>query len=204
MKYELIDQNNLILATRVQLEIFPNEIAYSCYKKSIYDKHNNLRYYLVYKENIIIGITGLYMEANCDDTIWIGWYGVLENYRLHGFGKQILLDTFDMAKNWAQEKGNVSYIRLYTSYRYNKVAQILYKKYMDIVEEYKNVNDINFDNTCLIYSKSINEKGKPIFWNNKFLNLKSGDEMIVEGFREFIKLINGDIHIQIAPTGEVF
>lgn len=35
MRHELIGKNNLILATRVQLEIFPNELAYSCYKKSI-------------------------------------------------------------------------------------------------------------------------------------------------------------------------
>ena len=38
MRYELIDKNNLILATRVQLEIFPNEIAFSCYKQFIEDK----------------------------------------------------------------------------------------------------------------------------------------------------------------------
>lgn len=163
-----------------------------------------MRYYLVYKENVIIGITGLYMEDDCNDSIWIGWYGVLENYRLHGFGKQILLDTFEMAKEWAKEIGNVSYIRLYTSYKDNSVAQILYERYMDVVEEYNNPDDINFENTCLIYSKAINDNDKVSMWNNKFLNLKKGDEMIVDGFKEFIKLTNGDIHIQIALSGEVF
>lgn len=111
LKYELIDNNNLILATRIQLEIFPNEIAYGAYKKSIEDEHKHFRYYLVYKENIIIGITGLYIQENCNDSVWIGWYGVLENYRLHGFGKQILLDTLEMAKDWAKEIENISYIR---------------------------------------------------------------------------------------------
>lgn len=204
MRYELIDQNNLILATRVQLEIFPDEIAYCAYKKSIEDGHKNYRYYLVYKENVIIGITGLYIEDGYSDSIWIGWYGVLENYRLHGFGEKILLDTFNMAKEWALEKGNISYIRLYTSYRDNPIAQILYKKYMTTVENYNNTSDINFDNTCLIYSRTINESENVELWNNRFLNLKYGDEMIVDGFKEFIKLTNGDIHIQIASTGEVF
>ena len=41
-------------------------------------------------------------------------------------------------------------------------------------------------------------------WNNRYLNLKNGDELINNGFREFIKLTNGDINIQISPTGEVF
>ena len=204
MRYELIDQNNLILATRVQLEIFPDEIAYCAYKKSIEDEHKNYRYYLVYKESVIIGITGLYIEDRYSDSIWIGWYGVLENYRLHGFGEKILLDTFNMAKEWALEKGNISYIRLYTSYRDNPIAQILYKKYMTTVENYNNTSDINFDNTCLIYSRTINESENVELWNNRFLNLKYGDEMIVDGFKEFIKLNNGDIHIQIASTGEVF
>ena len=204
MRYELIDQNNLILATRVQLEIFPDEIAYCAYKKSIEDEHKNYRYYLVYKESVIIGITGLYIEDRYSDSIWIGWYGVLENYRLHGFGEKILLDTFNMAKEWALEKGNISYIRLYTSYRDNPIAQILYKKYMTTVENYNNTSDINFDNTCLIYSRTINESENVELWNNRFLNLKYGDEMIVDGFKEFIKLTNGDIHIQIASTGEVF
>lgn len=75
---------------------------------------------------------------------------------------------------------------------------------MDVVEEYNNLDDINYDNTCLIYSKSIYEDKKVSLWNNKFLNLKSGDEMIAHGFKDFVKLTNGDIHIQIASTGEVF
>lgn len=98
----------------------------------------------------------------------------------------------------------ISYMRIYTSYKYNDIAQILYKEFMDKTEEYNNVEDINFDNTCLIYSKAIKDNVNIELWNNKFLNLKHGVEMIDEGLKEFIKLTNGDIHIQIAPTGEVF
>lgn len=202
MRYELIDHSNLILATRVQLEIFPKEIAFHAYKKSIEDKHEHLRYYLAYKENVIVGITGLYLDGT--DSIWVGWYGVLEQYRLHGFGEQILLDTFEMAREWAKEIGNIRYIRLYTSSRDNAIAQILYRKYLDLVEEYQNEEDVNYDNTCLIYSKGIEENTPITPWNNQFLNLKQDDELFVEGFREFIELTNGDIHVQIAPTGEVF
>jgi len=204
MRYELIDKNNLILATRVQLEIFPKESAYYCYKKSIEDNHKHLKYYLVYKENVIVGITGLYISNDCNDSVWLGWYGVLENYRLHGFGKQILLDTIGLAKEWSKQDNNIKFLRLYTSERDNSVAQILYKKQMDIVERYNNPNDVNYDNTCLIYSKSLYDDIEVSKWDNKFLNLKESDELIESYFKEFIELTNGDIHIQIAPTGEVF
>lgn len=205
MKYELIDKNNLILATRVQLKIFPNEIAYACYKKSIEDEHKHYKYYLVYKENVIIGVTGLYTENNFEDnSIWIGWYGVIDEYRLHGFGKQIFLDTLNMAKEWAEKEPRIKYIRLYTSSRDNKIAQIIYRKYMDICEEYNNPNDINFNNSCLVYTKTLNETTDDKQWNNRYLNLKNGDKLIDEGFKEFIKLTNGDINIQISSTGEIF
>ena len=119
MRYELIDNNNLILATRVHLEIFPNECAYSCFKKSIEDNHVNYRYYLVYKDTVIIGITGLYIDDRCKDNIWLGWYGVLKEYRLHGFGKQIFIDTLEMAEKWGKEK-KIDTFRLYTSFDDNK------------------------------------------------------------------------------------
>lgn len=205
MKYELIDKNNLILATRVQLKIFPNEIAYTCYKKSIEDEHKHYKYYLVYKENVIIGVTGLYTENNFEDnSIWIGWYGVIDEYRLHGFGKQIFLDTLNMAKEWAEKEPRIKYIRLYTSSKDNKIAQIIYRKYMDICEEYNNPNDINFNNSCLVYTKNLNETTDDKQWNNRYLNLKNGDKLIDDGFKEFIKLTNGDINIQISSTGEIF
>ena len=204
MRYELIDKNNLILATRVELEIFPEEIAFSAYKKSIEDNHQHYKFYLVYNENVIVGITGIYMDIKYPDSIWLGWYGVLEEYRLHGFGKQILLDSIEMAKEWAKNDKKISYMRIYTSYKYNDIAQILYKEFMDTTEEYNNKEDINFNNTCLIYSKSLKDNINIELWNNKFLDLKHGVEMVDEGLKEFTKLTNGDIHIQIAPTGEVF
>lgn len=206
MRYELIDKNNLILATRVQLEIFPKEIGYYSYKLSIEDNHEHFKYYLVYKEDVIIGVTGIYTYCNYDDeSIWLGWYGVLEEYRLHGFGKQILMDTFEMAKEEAKKNPKIKYFRLYTSSRDNAIAQILYRKFMTICEDYNNPNDINYDNSCLIYTKSIDDNVRDIeLWNSRCINLKEEDENIINGFKEFINLTNGDIHIQIAPTGEVF
>ena len=158
---------------------------------------------MVYKDTVIIGVTGLYIDYKYDDTIWLGWYGVLEEYRLHGFGKQIFLDTLEMAKEWGKAR-NIKTFRLYTSFDDNKIAQIIYKNYMDISETYNNQDDINYNNTCLIYSKSLVPNRKVLLWNNKNINLKDGEKMIFDGLKQFIELTDGDIHIKISSTGEVF
>lgn len=205
LRYELIDNKNLILATRVQLKIFSGEIAYPCYKLSIRDNHEHYKYYLVYNNDVIIGITGLYNECNYEDeSIWLGWYGVLEEYRLHGFGKQILLDTIDMAKEEMRHNSKIKYLRLYTSLVENKVAQILYKKHMEISEYYENDDDVNYGHTCLIYTKRLNENVHLELWNSRFINLRSGENAIKVGLKEFKQLTNGDINVQISTAGEVF
>ena len=75
---------------------------------------------------------------------------------------------------------------------------------MDISETYNNQDDINYNNTCLIYSKSLVPNRKVLLWNNKNINLKDGEKMIFDGLKQFIELTDGDIHIKISSTGEVF
>lgn len=172
MKYVEITSKNILLATKIQMKIFPEESAYEHYKYTIKEDIEYEKYYLVYDENNIIGITGLYSNEDIYKTnsIWLGWYGVLEKYRNKGYGKRILLDTIEMAKKLSI-KYPIKYFRLYTSERDDKLAQPLYEKVMDIKEYYKNENDVNYDNTCLIYTKVLGNY-KIEKWNNRFLNLK--------------------------------
>lgn len=172
LKYVEITENNIDYATKIQMKIFPNESAYEHYKYAIECNLEYMKYYLVYRSDAVVGITGIYSNEDLNETnsIWLGWFGVLENYRSKGLGKQILLDTIEMAKNLLN-KYPIKYFRLYTSERDDKLAQPLYEKVMDIKEYYDNDNDINYDGTCLIYSKSL-DKSKAKYWNNKFLNLK--------------------------------
>lgn len=172
MKYVEITNENIIFATKIQMKIFPNESAYEHYKYTVRANSEYEKYYLVYDKNSVIGITGLYSNEDITKTnsIWLGWFGVLEEYRNKGYGRKILLDTIEMAKKLSI-KYPIKYIRLYTSFRDDKLAQPLYEKVMDIKEYYKNTNDINYNNTCLIYTKSLGNY-KIEKWNNRFLNLK--------------------------------
>ena len=173
LKYVEIINDNIEFATKVQMRIFPNESAYEHFKFTIERNLEYEKYFLVYDGDIVIGVTGLYSNEDIFETnsLWLGWFGVLEEYRSKGYGKQILIDTIEMAKKLAK-KYPIKYFRLYTSERDDKIAQPLYEKVMDIKEYYNNPDDINYDGTCLIYTKSLDDE-KPTYWNDKFLNLKT-------------------------------
>lgn len=172
LKYIEINMDNLDLAVNIQNEIFPKESARNHYLETINKNVDYEKYYLVYNNDKVIGITGLYCKENIYETnsIWLGWFGVLPEYRRRGYGKNILLDTINMAINLSN-KYPIKYFRLYTSERDDAIALPLYDKIMDIKEYYNNTDDCNYDGTCLIYSKGLNNN-KVTKWNNKFINLK--------------------------------
>lgn len=172
LKYIEITKDNIDFATKIQLDIFPEESAYEHFLETIEKNEDYEKYFLVYKDDNVIGITGLYSNEDLKQTnsIWLGWFGVLEKYRNNGYGKRILLDTINMA-NKLSKTYPIKYFRLYTSERDNKAAQPLYQEVMDLKEYYKNDNDINYDDTCLIYTKSLNNNNVKK-WNNRFLNLR--------------------------------
>ena len=177
LNYKKIEKNNLIEATKIQRQIFPHNSAYYDYLKDFNNVENLREHYIVYDENEIIGITGVYMEGACNEVedIWLGWYGVLPNKRRKGYGKQILMDTLNKANEFSNKYSNLLYFRLYTSYTLFPEAQFLYTKVMDEKEKYTNKSDYTYDNSVLIYSKKLkNIEIKS--WNNRFLNLKQSYE----------------------------
>ena len=170
--YIKVDKNNLMLATKIQMEIFPEESGYEHFLYTIKRNTDYEKYFLVYKDSEVIGITGLYSNEDINETnsIWLGWFGVLEKYRSRGYGRKILEDTINMAKDLTK-KHPIKYFRLYTSEIDEAIALPLYDSVMDIKEYYNNEDDCTYDGTCLIYTKSLFDD-KPEKWNNRFLNIK--------------------------------
>ncbi|HOB25879.1 MAG TPA: GNAT family N-acetyltransferase [Bacilli bacterium] len=171
LKYVEINRDNILLATKVQMEIFPGESGYEHFRLAIKGHNPLTKYYLVYDGDNVIGITGLYSRENVylSHSIWLGWFGVLKQYRRHGYGKQVLYDTMDMAKS-LMTKYPIKYFRLYTSSNDNASAIPLYDKTMDIKEDYTNIDDVTYDDSCLIYTKVLGDY-EHIKWNNQYLNL---------------------------------
>lgn len=119
-------------------------------------------------DGIPVGITGMYLlnmyDENVEDNddVWLGWYGVLPEFRSRGIGKQSLLDIMDMAKRFGRK-----YFRLYTNNDINSTAYPLYEKVMQTREVYEN---LDYDRDCskkyLIYSSSLTSDDCAL-WNNR-------------------------------------
>lgn len=174
LKYEKISKDNIVMASRIQYKIFPNSSAYLKYLKEIQSETSDLPIsFLVFENDIPIGVVGLYDIPEYSDTIWLSWFGVLENYRFKGYGNQIFKDIIEKAKQY-----NKDFLRLFTYEVWNHDAQQFYKKHMQIEEYYTNENDDQYDikeGKCKIFGYSLCDK--PIdYWNNKFIDIASDDK----------------------------
>ena len=72
LKYIEITNENIDFATKIQLQIFPNECAYNHYKYTIEKNNEYEKYYLVYYNDKVIGITGLYSQEDLMKLIVFG------------------------------------------------------------------------------------------------------------------------------------
>jgi ribosomal protein S18 acetylase RimI-like enzyme len=180
MKFKLVDFSNYQIAIRVQKEIFVQEdgtinilasLDRNLFNKvsGIFYHDDGVKYYLVYSCKQLIGITGLYYQKEISkDDAWMGWFGVLPEFRGQGFGEKILKMTLDLAKKQAYTT-----FRLYTDLDGNKIAIKLYKKLGFLGEKY---TAEKLDYNCHIFSKSLT-KTPTIPWNNRTLKLKYQSEL---------------------------
>lgn len=186
LRYEKISENNIRVASKIQYEIFPNSSAYLKYLKEIQNKTLDLPVdFLIFENDIPIGDVGLYEISKYKDTIWLSWFGVVEDYRYKGYGSQIFEDIINEAKKY-----NKDFLRLFTYEVWNYEAQDFYKKHMQIEEYYTNKDDDQYDinqGKCKIYGYSL--CNKPIdYWNDKFIDISSDDK----DHEESIKLMKRD------------
>ena len=169
MKYERITFDNLELACKIQNELFPEEDARENFieqiNKAPYRKEMDYR--IVYLDNEPIGITGIYAYHEYPNEAWLGWFGILKQFRNKGYGKKVLEDTMKYAK----EKGYTIF-RLYTD-EFLLDAQRLYEKMGFIKELYDREDDQSEYSTAetYVYSKSLTDKEVEL-WNNRLIGLK--------------------------------
>ncbi len=106
-------------------DIFWEEVDYDLihFKDSITKNHNfqRLEYYLGYENNNVVGISGIY--ANNANECWLGWFGIIPEYRRKGYASAMINLQLEMMKNYGYKL-----CRLYTNEVINKVAVQLYTK----------------------------------------------------------------------------
>ena len=183
LKYVEVDNDNLELAVKIQNAIFPDEDGRQNYIEGITNDpyRKEMVNYIVYNEEIPIGVVGLYSYNEYPESAWLSWFGVLEEYRNNGYASSI----FDFFEDIAKSKGYKS-IRVYTDDSFNK-ALLLYEKKGMVKEYYSNELESDFINeTTIIYSKSLT-KEKVDNWNNKFLGLTAQSEKESGNYLDIIK-----------------
>lgn len=169
-----INKKNLKIASWVQYTIFNEShcCGYLDYKTEVENREKNKLplNFLVYYKKIPVGVIGLYEVDSESEDIWLNWFGVLPEYRQHGFGTQMLLYVLELAKKY-----NKSYFRLFTYATWHSKSQNIYKRTMPLVENYYNENDNMY---CIKNGQpkifSINLKDIPVKkWQNKFIDLSA-------------------------------
>ena len=173
IRFERITKDNLEIACRVQNEIFPEEDGRQNFIDMVEGNpfRKELDYYIAYLGETPIGVTGIYSYLEYPDDAWMGWFGVLKEYRGKGYGSEILDRTIKMAK----DKGYKNF-RLYTD-EFAKDAHRLYESRGMVKEIYDRPDDRDeyFDAEVYIYSVNLyGEKVEP--WDNKFIGLKEQGE----------------------------
>ncbi len=178
IRYIPIDETNVLLATSIQLEIFPDMCGYGSFVKAM---QCGDPYFIVYLDDTPIGTTGLYTDPDISDsgTIWLGWYGILAPYRGRGIGKTVLLDTIAEAVS----RGYTTF-RLYTSALLCEAACKLYDSVMDIGEEYT-LEERHLQRR--VYSKSLTG-GKADAWHDRPLRLDKAREEEQASYAEYLRL----------------
>lgn len=124
----------------------------------------NVKYYLVYDEDTLIGQWGLYTtKIEQKESAWLGWFSVLPEHRRKGYGTKIL----ELFEAEARRLG-FKYIRLYTG-RDNLTAQACYKNYGFQLEEFNGETDMESE-PLTIGSKSICDEDVPM-WDDRYMEL---------------------------------
>jgi GNAT superfamily N-acetyltransferase len=167
---------NLKEAVYIQNKIFPDVYNGSAdIEASVGQAHSwmdKLEYYLAYLDGMPIGITGVYSYKDYPKDAWMGWFGVLPEFRCKGIGSCL----FDITVAKAKEMGFENF-RVYT----DEIALDDESKFYDnkgmLCERYDNSKDVYTRiSQTLVYSLSLEKGKKPAKWDSKYLYLKEHDE----------------------------
>ncbi len=165
IKYIKVNKENFEIAYNIQKNIWLETPDYENFINKAEKSSDENIAFIAYYNKAPIGITGLYVEDIDPKSIWLDWFGIKEEYRKKGFGKQILLDTIQYAK----ELHKFLYFRVETTYWNGRPAIALYDKIMPLKEKYTIEDTKSHISNTLIYTYNFTEKKE--LWNNRYLGL---------------------------------
>lgn len=153
--------------------IFPNEQLLvngndlSCFEMSL--DNTSMSYYIHYIRTKgmdspkPVGLSGIYTEKADPTSAWLGWFGVIEEFRRMRIGTRIFNRFLERAAN-----GGFSHARLYTTAD-NTAARKFYS-YMGMTEEeYNGYTPDYVGGKAIIYSKVLGKDSVYVPWGDRAL-----------------------------------
>lgn len=174
--YKKIDKSNWKIAYDIQAREWPESKAYDHFKKIANSTDPKNISFIAYLHNEPIGICGVYQVKIDPKTLWLDWFCIDKKYRGHGYGRQILLDTIEYCKKFA----DIDFFRVDTILKTTRPSSILYIKEMDMIEKYTKEDTEILKHGWYICSKVLKNNCDLIAWNNRYLDLfdESGKERV--------------------------
>ena len=173
LTYKWANNSRIEDVKEIQRKIFPNEdFTKACFSDAVLFPYLRCKiYFLVYDNNELIGITGMYEYNDYSDEAWLGWFGVVPEHRNKGYGRQILLDGIESLR-----KLKYKYLRLYTDINDNFEACKLYHDLGFKHECYYKENDTV---GCLdLFSLQLNGDTTYKDWCNRDLHINEMNKVI--------------------------
>ena len=143
--------------------IFPKEAQDNeCFAQSLTTR--DLTYWMYFMGKVPVGMSGLYVEDADPSSAWLGWFGVVPEYRRMGIGDTII--------KWHEhliDRSIFTHSRLYTNAD-NEPAIRFHKKHGYKGEEYKGEipREVSELGRILIFSKPLRGELEP--WGDRHLD----------------------------------
>lgn len=161
-----IDKSNIGLAREIQCLLFPDSDAAVNYIEAV-EHVSGYEYWLVQVDGEYVGISGIYSLPVDPDSAWLGWFGILPQFRRMGLGSRVIRAFEDVAR----ERGFL-YARLYTGRYDNEVAKAFYRANGYQEEFYDCPEDPGgLVEPLSIFSKALSEGSTVPPWGNKSMSI---------------------------------
>ena len=155
--FEKLTKNNYLELLRIKQLLFPESNSDEDYEGYFSGKVTS-NYFKCDNENC--GIGGWYDFDGQHKDAFVGWFGILPQFRRRGIASQALKFIIEETKNLGYES-----LRVYTDEYVNKESIFLYDKFFDICEDYTFPDKIGKTKQFVVFSKFFTSKREK--WNNK-------------------------------------
>ncbi|MCQ2564624.1 MAG: GNAT family N-acetyltransferase [Clostridia bacterium] len=158
-----LNKKNYNDCLKIKTFLFPESNSNQDYT-NYFLKKQKCEYFVFYINKKPCAITGWYDFDGKNVDAFMGWFGVMPEYRCKGLGSYIFDFTFKRIK-----KHKYNYFRTYTDKVVNADSIKLYKKKNMLCENYSYDDNVGKNGNFVVFSKVIKSNGNDL-WNNRPLN----------------------------------